>query len=94
MNTLHIIRSSAFSSNDLQQALSLASENDRIVLTDDGVYNLNHPLLNKHTPHTIYCVEQHLIARGINDNLAAATLISMAQLVELTLTHKPVITWQ
>lgn len=94
MNTLHIIRSSAFNSNDLQQALSLASENDSIVFTDDGVYNLNHPLLNEHHTHTLYCVEQHLVARGINNNLAAAKLISMAQLVELTLTHKPVITWQ
>ncbi|WP_159819953.1 sulfurtransferase complex subunit TusB [Colwellia sp. 20A7] len=44
MTTLHIVRQSAFTTNDYSQCLQVLGDNDVIVFIDDGCYNLHHHL--------------------------------------------------
>ncbi len=46
MSTLHLVRKSAFTTNDFAQCLSVLDHQDAIVLMDDGCYNLNHSLMD------------------------------------------------
>lgn len=97
MTTLHIVRQSAFSSDDFAQCLQLLGNNDVITFIDDGCYNLQHNLINsidgnKNIQLTV--VEQHANARAIAINDAIITKITMADLVTLTFENDRVITWQ
>lgn len=47
MTTLHIVRQSAFNSNDFAQCLQILGNNDVIVFIDDGCYNLHHHLTKR-----------------------------------------------
>jgi tRNA 2-thiouridine synthesizing protein B len=97
MATLHIVRKSAFSSNDLAQCLALVIKTDTIVLLDDACYNVNHPLieqtLSEQPDLAINIMKTHAVARAITviDSIRA---IAMKDLVSLTFTYEKVITWQ
>ena len=98
MNTLHLVRQSAFSTNDFAQCLSVVDHQDTIVLMDDGCYNLKHSLMDnliKRIDDTIIIcvVTSHAQARAV-ESIIAVSNIKMADVVELTFTHKKVITWQ
>jgi len=97
MATLHIVRKSAFSSNDLAQCLALVIKSDTIVLLDDACYNVNHPLitqvLTEQPELAIQIMKTHALARAITVMDSIRT-IAMKDLVSLTLTHEKVITWQ
>ena len=97
MTTLHIVRTSAFNSNDLFQCLALANPLDTIVLIDDGCYNMNHPLiarvLEEKPALAIKIMLAHAKARSIN-LINGIDAIIMQDLVELTLSSRQVITWQ
>jgi tRNA 2-thiouridine synthesizing protein B len=97
MSILHIVRNSAFSSNDLIQCLALINEHDTLALIDDGCYNVNHPSFKKLTidyPRLkIKVMMQHANARAVIVE-QPTTVIEMKDLVELTFTHENVITWQ
>jgi len=97
MTTLHIVRKSAFSSNDLAQCLALATKADTIVLLDDACYNVNHPLiaktLNEQPELAINIMQTHAQARAVNI-MNPIKAILMEDLIKLTFTHKQVITWQ
>lgn len=98
MSTLHLVRKSAFTTNDFAQCLSVLDEKDTIVLMDDGCYNLKHPLLDsliKRADSTISInvIANHAQARAIETH-AAVKHIEMPDVVELTFTHNKVITWQ
>ena len=96
MTTLHIMRRSAFSSDILQQCISIVQPQDTIVYCDDGCYNLTHALTStlktNHPNVMIKTVLAHAQARGITSEDIVA--INMADLVTLTFNHDKVITWQ
>ena len=97
MPTLHIVRQSAFNSDDFAQCLQVLRHNDVIVLIDDGCYNVHHPLISTIDSAAniqLNVIVQHAQARGITINEALYTAIHMNNLVELTLTTSRVITWQ
>ena len=98
MSTLHLVRKSAFTTNDFAQCLSVLDQQDSIVLMDDGCYNLKHSLMGNlikraDSTITINVMTNHAQARAI-ETLAEVKHIEMVDLVELTFTHKKVITWQ
>lgn len=99
MSTLHLVRQSAFRTNDFEQCLSIIAPQDTIVLMDDGCYNLQHPLTSSFLTYennevTIACIGTHAQGRAIINIQEAVKKIEMAEVVELTFTHKKVITWQ
>ncbi len=97
MATLHLVRQSAFATNDLLQCIEVVAENDEVVLIDDGCYSLNHPALVKLFDNeiniTVKVVEKHALARGIKIP-KQITAIKVKTLVELTFYLETVITWQ
>lgn len=96
MTTLHLVRQSAFATDDFAQCLSVINQNDAIVLMDDGCYNVNHTLINsviKQVGNNISLVASHAKARAIEVQ-ETVKLIEMADVVTLTFTHNKVITWQ
>jgi tRNA 2-thiouridine synthesizing protein B len=97
MPTLHIIRQSAFNSDDFAQCLQVLCSNDVIVLIDDGCYNLHHSLISTISSKadiTLNVMAPHAKARAITINESLYNAINMNNLVELTLTTDRVITWQ
>ena len=102
MSTLHIVRQSAFLTSDFSLCLSVISQQDALVLIDDGCYNLNHTLLkpllqgaiaqSNSTP-SINVIKSHAHARALQVP-ESVNLIEMAEFVELTFIHQVVITWQ
>lgn len=98
MSTLHLVRQSAFATNDFAQCLSVLDHQDAIVLMDDGCYNLKHSLMDsliKRVDGTINInvIASHAQARAI-ETLTEINHIDMNDVVELTFNHKKVITWQ
>lgn len=98
MSTLHLVRQSAFSTNDLEQCLSVLGQQDSVVLMDDGCYNLKHPLMQglikqENGTITIYVISSHAQARAIK-KITTINHIDMADVVDLTFNHNKVITWQ
>ncbi|MCJ8296296.1 MAG: sulfurtransferase complex subunit TusB [Colwellia sp.] len=98
MSTLHLVRQSAFASNDFAQCLSVLDHQDSVVLMDDGCYNLKHSLMDSLIKRVdgsvnINVITSHAQARAI-EIIAAVNAIEMSDVVELTFTHKKVITWQ
>jgi len=98
MSTLHLVRKSAFTTNDFAQCLSVLDQQDAIVLMDDGCYNLKHPLMDSlieraNSTVSINVIANHAQARAI-ETLAAVNKIKMNDVVELTFNHQKVITWQ
>jgi len=98
MSTLHLVRQSAFATNDFAQCLSVVDHQDSIVLMDDGCYNLKHSLMDsliKRVEGTlgIHVITSHAQARAL-DITAEIQHIEMSDVVELTFNHTKVITWQ
>lgn len=95
MATLHLVRQSAFNSNDFAQCLQTVANGDVITLLDDGCYNLKHPLMSAIASSIqVKIIEQHAKARGFDVDEQHFEKITMHKLVELTFTHERVITWQ
>lgn len=97
MTTLHLVRQSAYNSNDFAQCLHVLGNNDVIVFIDDGCYNLTHNLLNSIDSNKniqLKVITQHAKARAIIINEALFTKITMTDLVSLTFENNRVITWQ
>jgi tRNA 2-thiouridine synthesizing protein B len=96
MSTLHLVRQSAFATNDFAQCLNVVNQHDAIVLMDDGCYNVNHTLINnllKQVGDNINLVASHAKARAIEAN-KMIKLIEMVDVVTLAFIHSKVITWQ
>ncbi|PCI53461.1 MAG: sulfurtransferase complex subunit TusB [Gammaproteobacteria bacterium] len=97
MTTLHIVRQSAFTSDDFAQCLQVLRNNDVIVFIDDGCYNLHHSLINtidSAAEIQLKVIEKHAKARAVTIDETQYSVINMSNLVELTLTTNRVITWQ
>ncbi|MEY8214101.1 MAG: sulfurtransferase complex subunit TusB [Colwellia sp.] len=98
MSTLHLVRKSAFTTNDFAQCLSVLDHQDAIVLMDDGCYNLKHSLMDNlikraNSTITINVITNHAQARAI-EALTAVKHIDISDVIELTFNHNKVITWQ
>jgi len=95
MTTLHIVRESAFTTNDFVQCLQTVKDNDCIVFTDDGCYNLTHPCIEQVSVRVeLKAISEHVNARAVNLTNTKATAITMNELVALTFQADRVITWQ
>ena len=102
MATLHIVRQSAFNTNDFCQCLQVLGNEDVIVFIDDGCYNLRHSLIESIDSDTLFSnksiqlkvIAQHANARSIVVNEAVVAKITMDDLVLLTFENDRVITWQ
>ncbi len=94
MSTLHLIRTSAYQKDDFKQCIALLQAGDKIVLLDDGCYNLTHPLLNANIKHNVYHVNEHAIARAMLENNNISQAITLNELTQLFFTVDKVITWQ
>jgi len=97
MPTLHIVRQSAFNSDDFAQCLQVLRNNDVIVFSDDGCYNLHHKLINtidSKASIQLNVIDKHAQARAITIDESLYSIINMNDLVNLTLTTDRVITWQ
>jgi tRNA 2-thiouridine synthesizing protein B len=99
MTTLHIVRQSAFTTNDFYQCLQLLGNDDCVVFTDDGCYNLQHHLIDTiHSDNSkniqLMALSSHAKARAITIKPGLCTEIDMAALVSLTFNNDRVITWQ
>ena len=98
MTTLHLVRQSAFATNDFAQCLSVLAHKDAIVFIDDGCYNVKHPLLSSLIERvddsvSLNVVDSHAKARAI-EAPKSIHKVSITEVVELTFIHKKVITWQ
>lgn len=93
MATLHLLRSSPFEQNQFQTVLNLIQENDGLVLMDDGVYALKHPLMAQAKTGIIYVIESHAVARNIVTP-SHIKRVNSNGVIELTLNHQQSVTWQ
>jgi len=97
MTTLHIVRQSAFNSDDFVQCIQVLGNNDVITFIDDGCYNLQHSLISsvdKSLNVQLTVIEQHANARAIAIDENKVTKITTEDLVTLTFENNTVITWQ
>ena len=73
----------------LASCLETASDNDAILLIEDGVY-----AATQKQPRPLLAIDIDVQARGISSRLTAeATVVSYAEFVELTVQHNPIVTW-
>jgi tRNA 2-thiouridine synthesizing protein B len=95
MATLHLLRRSGFSDNNLLQCVQTLTSDDAVILLDDGCYNIQHPLLNDLilSHQKLFIINEHLTARGLT-NIEAIKAISMNNLIHLTFSYNTVMTWQ
>jgi len=98
MSTLHLVRTSAFQTNDFEQCLNVIQSNDTIVLLDDGCYNLNHDLwqqaLDKIVISALYIVAAHAQARAISVDDREVSSLSLEALMSLICETEKSVTWQ
>ncbi len=97
MTTLHLVRSSAFSTNLTNNCNALLNKGDTIVLLDDGVYNVNHNIfmsLAANKVVKVLAIDTHVSARAISIDTQEVTLITVEDIIQLSLTHTQSITWQ
>jgi len=95
MSILHLLRTSPFSNQQIENMLTMLNEDDKIVLIDDGCYLLNHQHLTtclESTNSVICVVEPHILARNIKlpNGIDA---ISFDTLTELFTKYQSTITW-
>ncbi len=93
MSILHLVRTSAYQSNELMQCLQVFNDDDALVLIDDGCYNIKHALLSTFNENNLYFIHKHIQARAINSTLTNSA-ISFSELNTLIFKYHSVITWQ
>ncbi len=95
---LHLVRSSAFQTNDFEQCLNVIQPNDSMVLLDDGCYNLSHNLwqqaLQKLDLQSLYIIEAHAQARAISIEGDKVTPLTLVALMTLICETEKTVTWQ
>jgi sulfur relay protein TusB/DsrH len=98
MSMLHLVRTSAFQTNDFEQCLNVVQTSDTIVLLDDGCYNLSHELwqetLNKISLSALYIIEAHAQARAISIDKTKINTLSLDALMTLICETEKSVTWQ
>ena len=99
MSILHLIRRSAFETQDLAQCLLTLSADDKLILLDDGCYNLHHSLMNKVKEICRFdIVEAHARARAVYlkdaESDTEVGIISISELTEMITNFDAISTWQ
>lgn len=98
MSMLHLVRTSAFQSNDFEQCLNVVQTSDTLVLLDDGCYNLNHELwqqaASKLPLTALYIIEAHAQARAITLDKESVSTLSLDALMKLICNTEKSVTWQ
>ena len=98
---LHLIQRSPFSSTTLTDCLSIIGKDDSILFMQDGVYALNHPILET-VQHPRYTLQDDVEARGLITNANTAgnskadtsiESIDYSKFVQLCTLHEKVISW-
>ena len=89
--TLHLIQRSPFSNSALKDCLNIFDPQDNILLMEDGVYGLQHPLLQQ-TQLTVYALQEDISARGL-DSKDTIKEIDYCEFANLCSQHKHVISW-
>ncbi len=89
--TLHLIQRSPFSNSALQDCLNIIDSQDSILLMEDGVYGLQHKLLQQ-TQLTTYALQEDITARGLYTK-ECIKKIDYVEFVSLCSQHKHVISW-
>lgn len=89
-NNLHLVQRSPFTHSSLKNCLNVASENDSILLMQDGVFALQQSLNPK---QAIYAIKADCLARGLDTNLQNVQYLSMDEMVTLCSQHKQSISW-
>ena len=96
MSILHLVRRSAFETNDFQQCIKNLLKDDALLLIDDGCYNVNHSLMNEVRqilPYdSIHLMKDHAIARAVDTK--DIKNIDMKQVISMTFSFDSVVTWQ
>lgn len=93
---LHIVNQSPFERPCLEQCLSNFSENDGIILLENGVYSLlpKHPYASTLATKTCFAIKADLDARGIKiTENAQAELIDFKQFAQLCTEYDLVQSW-
>ena len=97
MTTLHLVRCSAFKSHTINNCLSVLGGEDMVILLDDGVYNLQHPVLQQFQTvipdSNLLVIQQHALARGVK-LMSEHQAIELSELIKLSLETAQSITWQ
>jgi len=96
--TLHIVKDSPHSSRQLQHCLSLAAQNDHLLLIENAVYAISlDQQLFSHISHC-YILKADLQARALLETLSKTvsekfSVIDYNGFVELTEQHPKIISW-
>lgn len=94
MTTLHIVRQSAFVSDDFSQCINVLNYNDTVAFIDDGCYNMQHKLIKTIDINIqLQVLVKHAQSRALTINEDVFSKITMVNLVELTFSNDRVITW-
>lgn len=101
MTTLHMIASSAHSRSGMSDCLSLLGSDDAVVLIEEGVLALSQPGMDilqslktrLGSGDHLYFVRDHLVARGLSDDIAGWQAIDMDRLVDLHCEFDKSLTW-
>lgn len=89
---LHLIQKSPFQNSALTDCLNIIDANDSILLMQDGVYGLQHPLLQS-TAIPIFALDADLLARGLTDSNINFKAINYAEFVNICSQHKQTLSW-
>ena len=97
--SLHILSTSFFTSNALDNCLKFISKNDSILLCGDAV-NALHKVTKFHQRITLtskkyktYTLQDDLESRNINNQYQNIKIINYTKFVQLTTIHNKVISW-
>ncbi len=94
---LHIVNRSPFISNALTDCLKVIQANDVLLLIEDGVLGatskFGKQLQRQQKIFQIALLKNDVMARGIEQKVAALPMIEYLDFVTLTEQHYPCITW-
>ncbi|WP_062067266.1 sulfurtransferase complex subunit TusB [Cellvibrio sp. OA-2007] len=101
MSTLHTINKSPYSHNTLTSCLAVCSENDGILLLEDGVFGAitSAPVADElqkliQNGISVFALISDIKARGLEDKLAPnIKLVDYNIFVQLTINHRSVQSW-
>ncbi|WNZ54635.1 sulfurtransferase complex subunit TusB [Microbulbifer sp. MKSA007] len=94
--TLHIVSKSPYTSSALKECLGAFTQDDSLLLIEDGVYALRHEALETVPSTQIFCLEADATARGQQQfavNMDRVEMIDDARWVQLCTEHQPIVSW-
>ena len=97
MMILHTVNRSPFQQATLAPCLARCSENDGILLLEDGVYGAlqSHPQADQLSTITCFAIEADIQSRGLSTQplIETVTLIDFERFVTLSCDYSMVLSW-